>query len=210
MAKKITELTEETSPLTTDIVEITIDPGGTPLTRRSTLGNLPSSGGGGTIIDSIPCVVSVPQGSIASPNIHSLVTQDSKVSGHILPDGATLSEINFKCKVPDALNASPAAKIRVTIMTLGASTGDIRLQVSTKAAANTENIDLAFDVETETTRTMPTAIETMHVYEQALTNQPSVGDFYTGQLKRDPVDSLDTYPNGILIVAIELIVTRDT
>jgi len=167
-------------------------------------------GGGGTIIDSIPCVLEVPEGTIAFPDIHALVTQDSKVSGFVLPDGATLSEINFKCKVPDALNASPAAKIRVTIMTLGASSGDLRLQVSTKAAADTENIDLAFDLETEATVPMPTAIETMDVYEQTLTNQPSAGDFYTGQLKRDPVDSLDTYANDVLIVAIELIITRDT
>ncbi len=174
--------------------------------------DLLAGGGGGTIIDSIPCVLEVPEGTIAFPDIHALATQGSKVSGFVMPDGASVSKINFKCKVPDALNASPVAKIRVTIMTLAAVAGPqaVRLTVLTKATADTENVDTAFTAEIETTVTMPIATETLDIYEQTLTNQPANGDFITGQLKRDPVDAADTFTGDIMIVAIELIVTRNT
>lgn len=40
MTKKITELTESTSPSITDVLEFTLDPGGTPLSRKLQLQNL--------------------------------------------------------------------------------------------------------------------------------------------------------------------------
>ncbi len=40
MAGKITEMTETTAPAATDLVEITINPGTTPATRKSTLANV--------------------------------------------------------------------------------------------------------------------------------------------------------------------------
>lgn len=40
MTKKITELTEDTSPSTTDMMETAKDPAGTPLSRKSTIANI--------------------------------------------------------------------------------------------------------------------------------------------------------------------------
>ncbi len=171
-----------------------------------------SSGGGGgsDFTHRERCVMEVPEGLIAYPDVHDLVTASAHITGMVMPNGATASTINFKCNVPDNLDATPAASIKIYIMTMGAVAGpaDVRLTVSTNAIADTENMDAALTAETETTVTMPTATETLDIYDQDMTTDPAANDVIIGQLQRDPVDAADDFTDDIMIVHIYLEIDR--
>jgi len=171
-----------------------------------------TAGGTSNFTQRIPLVMEVPESTIAFPDIHALATQTSKISGFVMPDGATASEVNFKGVVPNDLNATPAASIKFYIMTLGAVAGpaDVRLTVSTSANADTEDMDDAFAVETEQTVTMPIATETLDIYDQDMTTDPTAGDILTVQLRRDPTDAADDFTDDVLIVAAFLEIDRTT
>jgi len=170
---------------------------------------VPAGSGGSNFTDRIPLVMEVSEGIVAFPDIHELVTAGAKVSGWVLPDGASASKINFKCNVPNDLASTPAASIKFIIMTQAAQTDkDVRLTVSSLAVADTENLDQAFAAETETTVRMPNAIETKDIYDQDLTTDPVAGDTLLVQLNRDPVDALDNYIGNILIIGAYLEIDR--
>ncbi len=177
---------------------------------RSVVGG---GGGAGTLIDSIPCWMEAAQGLLATTEIHNMTTStDHKVAGWIMPD-VTASTINFKCKVPDALNASPAAKIRVTMSTYtgAVATADVNLQVLTWHIADGEDMDVgATNTETEVDHAVGAANDTLDVYEEALTTQPVGGDLLMGQIIRNPAAAGDDFTAPLLITNIELIITRDT
>jgi len=156
----------------------------------------------------VPCTLEIPQGTVAYPDIHSLATATAKVSGFVMPNGASPSTINFKCVCPTNLASTPAMKIRVRIMTLGAVGGpaDVRLTVSTIGVADTEALDQTFTAETETTVTMPTATETMDYYVQDLTTDWAAGDTIIGKITRDPTDVADDFTDDIMIVGVDLLV----
>ena len=106
----------------------------------------------GSFTTRIPLVMEVPEGSIGFPDINTLATATAKISGMVLPDGASVSTINFKCNVPNNLSSTPAASIKFIIMTLGTVTdADVRLTVSTLAVADAASFDQAFTAETEQT-----------------------------------------------------------
>ena len=185
---------------TSGIVKMVYNDGGTVKTIDF------DAGGGADQTVRIPLVMEVPEGTVGFPDVHALATAGAKISGMVLPDGASTSTINFKCNVPDELASVPAASIKFYIMTLGAVAGpaDVRLTVSTLAVADTENVDQAFTAETETTVTMPTAIETMDVYDQDMTTDPTAGDQLLVQLKRDPTDPADDFTADIMIIGAYL------
>lgn len=164
-----------------------------------------------TFTDVVPCVLEIPEGVNAFPDIHVLATASAKVSGFVLPNGAGITSIiNFKCVVPKDLAATPAMKIRVSIMTQGAVAGpaDLRLTVSTIGVADAETLDVALTAETETTVTMPALLETMDTYEQDLTTDWAADDTVIGQLKRDSADPADDFTDDVLITSIQLLVDR--
>ncbi len=72
----------------------------------------------------IPCILEVPEGIVAFPDVHTLVTQGSKITGMVMPT-ATDSTINFKVIVPPNLDSTANSKIRVYTLTLSANTSDI-------------------------------------------------------------------------------------
>ena len=149
------------------------------------------------------------RGTVAYPDIHALATQVSKKSGFVLPDGASVSKINFKCVIPEDLASTPATSIKFYIMTLGAVTDkDVRLTVSSFAGADTEDLDQAFTVETEQTVRMPNTIETLDIYDQDMTTDPVAGDELSIQLQRDPTDSLDNFTDDIMIIGAFLEIDR--
>lgn len=213
MTKKISQL-PAASAAAAAIVETKLDvavgASGTVLTSNG-VGSAPTyqaAAGGARDYDAlIPCVLEVPEGTVAYPDIHALATAGAKVSGFVMPDGASVSDINFKCVVPQTLASTPAMSIRVRIMTLGAVAGpaDVRLTVKTVGIADTESLDTAFTAETETTVTMPTATETMDYYDQDLTTDWVAGDTITGQISRDPTDAADDFTDDIMIVGVELL-----
>ena len=164
-----------------------------------------------TFTDAVLCTLEVPEGIVAFPDIITLATAGAKISGMVLPDGASTSTINFKCRVPRNLASTPAMKIRLRIMTLAADTAHaVRLTVSTAGHAVNENVDVALTTETEITAEMPDAIETMNeaVIEVDLTTDWAADDTVIGQLKRDPTDAVDDYAGNILVVGVELLVDR--
>jgi len=157
-----------------------------------------------TFTESVPCTISVAEGTVAFPDIHVLATAGAKISGWVLPD-VTASTINFKCVVPSNLASTPAMLVRVRFMTLTADTAHaVRLTVSTAGHAVNENMDVSLTAETEVTAECPDATETMNeaLIEIDLTTDWASGDTVIGQLKRDPVDAVDDYAGDILIVGI--------
>jgi len=166
-------------------------------------------GGGGNFTSRIPLVMEVPEGVVAYPDVRALATATAKVSGFVLPDGATVSNVNFKCNVPDQLAGTPAASIKFIIIGLGVGTADnVRLTVSSRATADAESVDVAYTAETETTVPIPNAAEVIEIYDQDLTTDPAAGDTLTIQLQRDPADASDDYPADILIIGAYLEIDR--
>ena len=162
-------------------------------------------------IDRIPLVMEIPQGTVAYPDIHTLATQGSKISGMVLPDGASAGIINLKCIVPNDLASTPNASIKFYILTLGTLVDkDVRLTVSSLAHADGENVDQAFTVETEQTVRMSNTIESLDIYDQALTDTLVAGDILTIHLQRDPADSLDNAGADIMVIYGFLEIDRRT
>ena len=155
--------------------------------------------------DHRPCALMVPQATISYPDVHVLATQVNKLTGFVLPDGATADKFDFIARLPKNLAPTPNAKIEVIIMTRGvvSPTKNVRLTISTIYRKDTENMDVALTVEGETTVAMPTTTETMDVYEQALTDDPDSDDILVyGQVNRNPVAAADDFPDDIQVVAV--------
>lgn len=178
---------------------------------------LAAGGGGGGATDTefpIPLVQEIGEDAVAYSDAHDLVTASAHVTGWVLPDGAATATINLKTMhpIPDDLAGTPAARIEFVIMTKGAVAGpaDVRLTVSSLAVADTENFDVAFTAETETTVTMPTATETQDVYSQDMTTDPVAGDTVLVKLQRDPTDAADDFTDDIQIVSATLWIHRST
>jgi len=163
-------------------------------------------GGGSDFTVRIPLVMEIPQALIGFADIRALATQGSKISGMVLPNGgSTISTINFKCNVPNDLNSTPAASLKFIIIGLGTGTTDnVRLTVSSFAAGDGEVIDQAFTVETEATVPIPDAAETIEIYDQDMTTDPTAGDTLTVQLARDPGDASDDYGSDIMVIGAYL------
>ena len=152
----------------------------------------------------------ISQGSVAYSGYHTLGV-GMKVSGFVLPD-TTAGIINFKCVCPKNIAAIPNAKIRVIIITIedAKPSADTLLIVSTKAFADTENMDSALIAETKTDVKMPATADTLKYYEQSITNgsAPVSDNIVLGQIKRDPSDSLDKFTGVIMVIGVELIIDR--
>jgi len=164
-----------------------------------------------TFTDAVLCTLEVPEGTVAFADVHILATAGAKISGIVLPDGASASTLNFKCRVPRDIASTPAMKIRIRIMTQGADTAHaVRLVVKTAGHAVNENMDVSLTAETEITAEMPDAIETMNeaIIEVDLTTDWAADDTVLGQITRDPTDAVDDYAANILVVGVELLVDR--
>jgi len=159
----------------------------------------------------VPCVLEIPEGTVAYPDIHTLATAGTKVTGMVLPDGAATSTINFKCVVPKNISGTPAMSIKIRIMTLAADSDHaIRLLLSTVGIATNEDADISLTAETEITAEMPNGTETMNEAEINidLGTDWAVDDTIMGQLRRDPTDAVDDYAGDIMVVSMELLVSR--
>ncbi len=141
-----------------------------------------------TFTDVIPCVLEVPQGTDAFPDVHALATQGSKITGIVMPT-ATDSTINFKFICPQDLAATPGLIIRVMTLTLSANTTDaVNLTLSQRFIGDTENADQAFvtnDGVAAANYNVADTIESYDVHDMTPVNSPVAGDLCTGQIFRD-------------------------
>jgi len=205
-----------------------IEDEGTPLTNRAALNfigagvtatdnagtdatdvTIPVSPNSVNFTDRIPLVMETPEGVIGYADYRALATAGAKVSGMVLPDGASVSSINFKCNVPNDLAGTPAASIKLIIIGLGVGSSDnVRLTVKTRASGDAESIDTAFTSETEATVPIPDAAEVIEIYDQDMTTDPTAGDFLTVQIDRDPTDGSDDYAADIMIIGAYLEIDR--
>jgi len=205
-----------------------IEDEGTPLTARSKLNfvgagvtatddagddasvvTIPVSPNSTDFTDRIPLVMEVPEGTIGFPDVRTLATAGAKITGMVLPDGASVSSINLKCNVPNDLAGTPAASIKLIIIGLGVGTADnVRLTVKTRASGDAESVDTAFTSETEATVPIPNAAEVIEIYDQDMTTDPTAGDLLTVQVDRDPTDGSDDYPADIMIIGGYLEIDR--
>ena len=200
---KIEDLTALTAPATADVLAIVDDPAGSPATKKITFESLTKRH------QVIPCVLEVPQGTVAYPDVHAMTTTTSKkITGIVLPDNAATSTLNFKCIIPEDLHATSAQLIRVRFITLDADTAHaVRLTVSTVGIAVNEDMDIGLTAETEFTAECADANDTMNeaLINVDLTTDWASGDTVLGLLTRDPTDGTDDYAGDILIVGIELL-----
>jgi len=160
----------------------------------------------------IPITMEVPEGTNAYPDVHALATAAAKVTGIVLINGAgVVSTFNWKCAfpIPDTLPSSPVYTLRTTIMTRGAVAGpaDIRATVHSLAFADTEDFDVDPTAETEVTLTMPTATETIDIYDEVLGITIAAGDYITGQFARDSGDAADDFTDDVQVINMCLIIT---
>ena len=162
----------------------------------------------------VPCVMEVPEGTTAFPDIHPLATAGSKISGFVFPDGTATGTVNFKSqiKIPDQLAGTPALKVRMTWMPLGTVAGNATLAVRTLVSevADTENYDLAYDADTIQGVQMPATLEFQDVFERTVTSSISIvaGDHVVGQIERFPANGTDTFTDDVMLVSVSLLVDR--
>jgi len=171
------------------------------------------AGGGGstTFTDTIPCVMEVPEGTVAFPEIHAMsTTKAKKLSGFVMPNGASVSSVNFKCILPDDVASTPNAKLRFRFLTLGAVTNaDLSLVVRAKGFADTEDADVAFDTdEAEVVLRMPNANDSYDYYSETLGGTYASSDTLHGQIDRRPADADDDYTADVLLVGVDLLIDR--
>jgi len=198
---KISALTALTAPATAD--ELAINDGGT--SKKITFESLTKR----NIV--VPCTIEVPEGTIAYPDVRAMTgTTAKKITGIVLPDGATTSTLNFKCVIPEDLHTTPAMSCRIRFITLGADTAHaVALTLSTVGIAINEDMDIGLTAETEVGAECADANDTMNeaLVNIDLTTDWAAGDTVLGQLKRDPTQTtpLDDYAADIMVVGIELI-----
>jgi len=201
---KITALTIISDPQTADEFAIIDDPGGTPLSRSITFESVTKR----NIV--VPCTLEVAQGIVAYPHVRAMTgTIAKKITGIVLPDGASIGIINFKCVIPEDLHTTPAMSIRVRFLTLTADTDHaVRLTVRTVGIAVNEDMDIGMTSETEVTAECANADDTMNeaVVNIDLTTDWVAGDTMIGLLERAPADPVDDFAGDILVVGIELLV----
>ena len=154
----------------------------------------------------IPCVLEVPQGAIAYPDVHALATQVSKITGLVMPT-ATDSTINFKVIVPENLNSTINALIRVYTLTLSANTSDaINLTLDMRYTGDTENLDQVNDINTAAANFgLADTIESLDIHDITPESEPTAKDMITGQLFRDVTAD---EAGDVMIVGIDLIIDR--
>jgi len=172
--------------------------------------SLEAAGGASTWTDVIPCVLEVPEGIVAFPDVHPLVTQVSKISGFVLPT-ATDSTINFKFICPEDLAGTPNLRIQVHTVTLSANTTDaINLTLRQRYTGDTENTDVAFaagDGVAATNYSVSDTIESHDFHNINPANDPTAGELVTGQIFRDV--SADV-AGDVIIVGITAHIDRTT
>ncbi len=169
--------------------------------------------GGGAITwtDTIACVMEVPQGTVGFPDVHAMTTTISKkLSGFVMPDGASTSTINFKCILPDDVASTPNATLRFRFLTLGAVTAtDLSIVVRAKGFADGEDADVAFDTdEAEAIVRMPDANDSYDYYNEVLGGTFASNDTLHGQIDRRPQDADDDYTDDVLLVGVDLLIDR--
>ena len=196
---KISALAATTDPQTAD--EFAINDGGT--SKKITFENLTKRH------QVVPCVMEVPQGTVAFPDILSMTTSENKkITGIVLPDGANPGILNFKCIIPEDLHTTSAQAIRIRFISLATGTEDaVHLTLKTVGIAVNENADIDFTDETPVVAECSDTINTMN---EALVNIDLgtdwvSGDTVMGLLVRTPADGDDDYAGDILIVGIELL-----
>jgi hypothetical protein len=92
---KVTALTATTSPATTDLVYVVVDPGGTPLSRKCTIANIKTAM---TIDQYMPwgAVIRPPMGSLANTNFSTVSWDSSSKLGYLQSSGAQNAEVSWK------------------------------------------------------------------------------------------------------------------
>lgn len=162
---------------------------------------------------SIPIILEVPEGTNAFPDVRALSTTTAKkLTGAVLINGAgVVSTYNWKLAgpIPDTLPSSPVYTVRTSIMTRGAVAGpaDLRLTIRSLAFADGEDMDVGLTAETEQTVTMPTADNTLDVWDQTLSITIAAGDYIFGQIERDSDDAADDFTDDVQPFNMCLIIT---
>lgn len=161
-----------------------------------------ASGGSFTLPHYIPCHLVVPEGTVAFPDIHDMVTGSLHVSSAVFPDGAATSTYNIKpiLPLPEDLHGTPDLKLVIGMYPADTEATNINTRFTAKSLwhATGEDLDQALTAETEVTIAMPTTIENMIVTTIALSTPTiAAGDLGLIQLTRDPTDGADVYAESV-------------
>ena len=161
-----------------------------------------ASGGSFTLPHYIPCHLVVPEGTVAFPDIHDMVTGSLHVSSAVFPDGAATSTYNIKpiLPLPEDLHGTPDLKLVIGMYPNDTEPTNIntRFTALSRWHATGEDLDQALQGETEVTIAMPTTEENMIVTTIALSTPTiAAGDLGLIQLTRDPTDGADVYAESV-------------
>jgi len=195
---KITALTEETAPVSADLVAIVDDPAGTPATEKCTRENFTK------VYNTHPIVMEVPQDTVAYPDVFALGDASAKITGFWLPNSGT-SIINWKCIVPQDLHTTAAAKVAIYMLprtTVANST--VNLTLSRLYVNTTEDVDAALSAESAVDVELTSTADFLTIYEYDVSAEPTEGELIVGTLTRTPGAANDDFTEDLLIVGMEL------
>ena len=167
-------------------------------------------GGTGAFTDYIPCVMEVPNDTVAYPDVFTLGDASSKITGMWLPNSAA-STICFKVIVPEDLHGTPAAKVVIYMLprtTVANST--VNLTLSRLYVNTTEDVDAALSAESAVDVELTSTADFLTIYEYDVTAEPTAGEMFHGTLKRDPAAANDDFTEDLFIVGIVLKIERAT
>lgn len=158
----------------------------------------------------VPCVMEVPNDTVAYPDVFTLGDAGAKITGFWLPNSGT-SAINFKCVVPEDLHATPASAVQIYMIprtTVANST--VNLTISRLYVNTAEDADAAYTAESAVDVDITSTLDNLTIYSYDLTAEPTAGELFEGLLTRTPGAANDDFTEDLLIVAIILKIERTT
>ncbi len=172
----------------------------------------PAGGGGdGTAFtDRVVAWLEIPENGIAYPKVYKMESgSDLKITGYVMPFGATTSVLNCKAEMPKDLSDTPNVKVRIAYITLGTGSSDtLALEVLWKTVGDEETFGGSFTGLTIVAEDVADTLDTKGIKVFNLTGTFEEDDSIMFQIKRHPTHVDDTYTSDIMIYGAWLEVNR--
>lgn len=159
-----------------------------------------------TFTDTIDVKIEDAQNTGAFPLTHSLLTQESKISGFVMLNSSP-GNLNFNVIVPPNISTPPNAKIRIYLISLTKNPGgaSIDFVLSTNSSLPVQVIDQSLTIQNELIVEVNTPPESLQTADIPFSTTLKAGQLITGQITRNTPSTYDTAEN-ILVLRIQLLV----
>ena len=204
---KITGLTEETAPVTTDLLVIVDDPSGTPATKKATIANVLAAQTGEIFVGSASIWPSTTSGA-AAPAKNEYTTNDQDI--YEMAFDATSDEFGqFSIWMPDFWDAGTVTF--KAVWTAASSSGDVIWGLQGRAYANDDAIDAAWGTAQTVTDTLTATGDICVTSESSaitLAGTPAAGEFCQFRVYRDADAGGDTLAADAALIGIKVYYTK--